>query len=112
MGSNLHGQLGIDDPVETKNSPILVDKLPTNRIQIVSCGGNHTFVSSDDGEVFSWGEGCHGALGTGKLQDQFAPVKVNFPGNTKIVKIDSGLKHTAFLDVTGRIYVCGSNHQG
>ena len=40
MGSNNHGQLGIDDPIDLKNSPILVDRLPVKRYAAIGCGGN------------------------------------------------------------------------
>ena len=32
--------------------------------------------------------------------------------NTRIIKVSAGLEHTAFLDVTGRLFVCGSNEKG
>jgi alpha-tubulin suppressor-like RCC1 family protein len=76
MGSNLQGQLGIDEPDDLRNSPVLVDKLPQKRINTIACGGNRTFVVVESGEVWSWGEGIDGALGQGKLQNAFAPAKV------------------------------------
>lgn len=73
MGSNQNGQLGIGDPVQNKNSPILVEKLPPSRhIAEISCAGNQTFVILDVEEnsaVYAWGQGACGALGIGKVQD-------------------------------------------
>ena len=64
MGSNSHGQLGIGDPVRGKNSPILVEDLPQGRqITDLNCGGNSSILCLEDGSVYSWGEGRHGALG-------------------------------------------------
>ncbi len=43
MGSNSNGQLGIDEPVEYKNSPVLIEKIPAEKeciLSLVACGGN------------------------------------------------------------------------
>lgn len=111
MGSNSHGQLGIDEPTDSKNSPCLVE-LPPKRYSMINCGGNTSFVCSEEGTVYSWGQGRFGQLGSGKTQDRFKPEEVNFKVNTRIIKVSAGLEHTAFLDVTGRIFVCGSNEKG
>ena len=43
MGSNLQGQLGIDDPyTQSKSSPVLVEALVTYKPVQVACGNNHT----------------------------------------------------------------------
>ena len=63
MGCNKQGQLGIDEPCDIKNSPVLVEKLPQKRMNALSCGGNQTFVVCDQGEAYSWGGGAEGALG-------------------------------------------------
>ena len=79
---------------------------------MVACGGNHSFICTDEGEVYSWGEGQYGALGLNSLQDQFRPKRVEILGDSRIVKIDSGLEHTGMVDVAGRIFVCGQNSKG
>ena len=63
MGANEFGQLGIDDPVRYKNSPVLIENVPVRHVSQIACGGNSSFLCSDEGAVFSWGEGQHGALG-------------------------------------------------
>lgn len=67
---------------------------------------------SEDGSVYSWGEGQHGALGLGTLQDQFKPMKIQIANDSRIAKIDCGREHSVLLDVSGRVYVAGSNKQG
>jgi alpha-tubulin suppressor-like RCC1 family protein len=111
MGSNSHGQLGIDETVGMKNSPCLVE-LPPKRINMINCGGNVSFVVTDEGQVFSWGQGKFGQLGRGETQDQFKPEEVKFKISNRIIKANAGLEHVAFLDVTGRLFVCGSNEKG
>lgn len=69
MGTNENGQLGIDDPVRYKNSPVLIENVPVRHINSIACGGNMSFLCSEDGQVYSWGEGQYGALGLATLQD-------------------------------------------
>jgi|TARA_B110000285_G_C14985321_1_gene543481 alpha-tubulin suppressor-like RCC1 family protein len=45
----------------------------------IACGGNHTMVVSDIGDVYTWGEGRYGALGIINTEtDQQRPQKVIF----------------------------------
>jgi len=47
MGSNSHGQLGINDiDIKVKNSPILVESLMDKKPSYISCGSAHTVVST------------------------------------------------------------------
>jgi alpha-tubulin suppressor-like RCC1 family protein len=52
MGSNVLGQLGINDPmIKSSSKPILLqDKYASD----VSCGENHTLIISQEG-VYAWG---------------------------------------------------------
>jgi alpha-tubulin suppressor-like RCC1 family protein len=52
MGSNVLGQLGINDPmIKSSSKPILLqDKFASE----VSCGENHTLIISQQG-VYAWG---------------------------------------------------------
>lgn len=113
MGANENGQLGIDDPVRFKNSPVLIENIPIRHVSQLACGGNSSFLCSDEGTVYAWGEGQHGALGLGTLQDQFKPAKIQIPnGDARIAKIDCGKEHAVMLDISGRVYACGSNKRG
>ena len=46
MGANENGQLGIDDPVRVKNSPVLIESLPVRRVSQIACGGNVSYLLS------------------------------------------------------------------
>ena len=67
MGSNENGQLGIDDPIRFKNSPVLIEDIPVGQVKQIACGGNTSFLCGGEGSVYSWGEGQHGALGLATL---------------------------------------------
>ena len=61
MGSNKEGKLGIGSSDTTHcNVPTLVEGI--RGIQKVSCGGSHTLAINFEGEVYSWGQACYGAL--------------------------------------------------
>ena len=121
MGNNRSGQLGVrDTSVSNTNSPMLVEQMQGFQIVSVSCGGNHTVVATDRGEVYSWGEGRYGALGVIDTEtDQHRPQKVIFQEDAnchekvvKVVQVSAGHKHTAFLDDAGVVFACGNNELG
>jgi len=66
-GHNKFGQLGVGDRKERHKGPVLVEALLSVQLTQVACGHNHTFVLSDDGCLFSCGQGSTGALGHGVL---------------------------------------------
>jgi alpha-tubulin suppressor-like RCC1 family protein len=63
FGSNIEGQLGINDP-NTRHStaPLLVADLITCHIRTaqVACGGSHTSIVTVDGTLYSWGRNVEG----------------------------------------------------
>ena len=43
------------------------------KVETISSGLYHSLVLTDDGEVYSWGQGRFGAIGTGSRKDVFEP---------------------------------------
>ena len=39
-------------------------------------------------------------------------MKIQIPGEARIARVDCGQEHSIFLDVSGRVYACGSNQKG
>jgi alpha-tubulin suppressor-like RCC1 family protein len=61
MGSNIDGQLGIGDrTIIQKTSPILIESMVIYKPLHVSCGGGHSAIVMDNGELFTWGLGHQG----------------------------------------------------
>jgi len=115
VGRNSEGQLGVGDPALAKSSaPLLVEAIPKDEqlepIQ-VSCGANHTAVLMNNGDVYAWGQGQHGATGLQTIQNIFSPMKAEVKGNNKVkfAKISCGKKHSMALDSNGTVYVTGDN---
>lgn len=51
-------------------------ELENKKIKQVECGFSHTVALTEDGEVFTWGEGKQGALGHGDWENIHLPKKV------------------------------------
>jgi hypothetical protein len=64
-GSNKYGQCGCDRKTELVTRPKYVSGLFGHRCVSVACCGAHTFVITDIGKTFSWGQGACGQLGQG-----------------------------------------------
>lgn len=98
----------------------MVEQLLGHKVVDISCGGSHTLLATERGDAYAWGEGRYGAIGTPDTEtDQFRPQKVIFQDNSnshlklvQIYKVSAGFKHSAFLDVQGVVYTCGSNEAG
>eukprot|EP00898_Chlorokybus_atmophyticus_P001382 jgi/Chlat1/2244/Chrsp17S02561 len=73
-GRGLTARGGISDAMEPVTLP-----LPSAG-GMVGCGSAHTMVASADGqELWAWGRGLHGVLGTGDTADQWLPARVALP---------------------------------
>jgi alpha-tubulin suppressor-like RCC1 family protein len=72
FGRNQNGQLGngtTSDCVEARK----VHGLAAECITGVACGAEHSLCLTESGKVFAWGWGAYGNLGTGSLEDEYAP---------------------------------------
>ncbi|XP_051165338.1 X-linked retinitis pigmentosa GTPase regulator-like [Leptopilina boulardi] len=65
MGSNSSGQLGLGTNVTELQTPNLLplDILQNEMISKISCGESHSAILTDNGKIFTCGDGRHGKLG-------------------------------------------------
>ena len=75
-GMNEHGQLGLGDTI-TRRQPVLNSACTGKNISKISCGEAHTAYLSDR-DVFTFGDGSHGALGHGNSKSHLVPKSVLF----------------------------------
>lgn len=93
--------------------PQLLDALPPKTIVVdISCGLGHALFLSQDGKIFSWGNGGHGRLGLGDLSDRTEACNVIFPTNEKFISVQCGASHSLALTAKGQVYSWGKNTQG
>lgn len=96
FGGGEHGQLGHGDKIN-KLKPTLVQALETSRITQITCGWSHSVALSEDGKVWTWGNGDHGKLGLGNGRKYSTPQLVDKLSPFRVVKIASYNEHTAAL---------------
>ncbi len=100
------------------------------RIVSASAGAAHSLALASDGSLFTWGEGSHGQLGHGQLQQIAAVMPANnpitMPSAQKISRLDpnaltpenrvtaisAGASHSMALTVGGAILSFGANWHG
>lgn len=102
FGAGYHGQLGRKAARGHKKYANVPISVPLNEpIRQIACGALHTAVVTDDGKVYSWGDGRWGQLG--HLQEGFSnqplPTQVDALSGVTVVSIACGQNHT--LAVTG-----------
>lgn len=93
--------------------PIRVRFPNREKISRVSCGSDHTLATTDKGDLFAWGVGQYGNLGTGQTHDEYFPVKVACgPKDTVIIHCAAGGKHSLACSSDGRCYAWGHGGNG
>uniref|UniRef100_UPI0037E7E5B3 probable E3 ubiquitin-protein ligase HERC6 n=1 Tax=Semicossyphus pulcher TaxID=241346 RepID=UPI0037E7E5B3 len=95
FGEGSHGQLGHNSS-DNEKGPRLVEGLDGLAAQI-SCGRCHTLVLGSSGQLWAFGNGAKGQIGTGCTDDCLTPTLVNLPWTTdseaatpKDLKISTG----------------------
>ena len=94
-------------------TPTIIDGLVTCQVVQLSCGELHAMGVTSEGEVFGWGVGKDGRLGTGTETNCLVPkeIIVMSADNVKetIKQVECGLDGTMFLTTSHTLYACGSN---
>jgi alpha-tubulin suppressor-like RCC1 family protein len=147
VGLNDNGRLGTGKPdntggpAESRNSMIsdvVIDESHLNQaialkkdriqeisqvkigvpVQKVSCGHKFTLALDMAGQIWAWGKGGDGCLGTGQLEDKWYPELINFThfGNTNeeiaIIDISAGSEHCLAINKCNEIFSWGKGNQG
>ncbi|KAG7333754.1 hypothetical protein KOW79_002161 [Hemibagrus wyckioides] len=111
-GQNSSGQLGLGKDKPSSQSPELLRSLDGIPLAQISAGGDHSFVLSISGAVFSWGRNSAGQLGLGDTNNRHVPVCVKSLNQKKTVFISCGEDHTAVLTKGGLVLTVGSGQYG
>ncbi|XP_059029101.1 probable E3 ubiquitin-protein ligase HERC6 isoform X4 [Mustela lutreola] len=111
-GDNSHGQLGRRD-VQRQEQPKRIPALETLRVDLVSCGKEHSLAVCYKGRVFAWGAGSEGQLGIGEFKEiNLIPRKIKTLTDIKIIQVSCGHHHSLALSEDGRLFAWGSNSHG
>lgn len=114
-GGNAQGQLG-DGSMAFRTSPVAVSMTPFagKTVKKIAVGGSISFVLTNDGIVYTWGQGYSGALGAGNVSDRSTPTAISSTsfGNKVITDISLGHQSAMALAADGTVYTWGYNNFG
>jgi RCC1 and BTB domain-containing protein len=98
----------------SRYTPKLVDgSLVGKKAKEVACGGRHTIVVTEDGMVYSFGDGKEGQLGHCDVENNLFPTMIKAPLEGKcVVQVACGQEHSMALTPEGRIYTWGDGEEG
>ena len=81
----------------------------------VACGGSHTIVLCQNGQIFSFGLSTNGQLGLGtQIQETCHPTEIISPllADKKVTEICCGENHTALITDSGQLFTFGDGRHG
>ncbi|MGH0166749.1 UNVERIFIED_CONTAM: hypothetical protein FKN15_006610 [Acipenser sinensis] len=107
-GRGNYGRLGHGSS-EDQTTPMLVTGLKGLKVIDVSCGSGdaQTLAVSDNGQVWSWGDGDYGKLGRGGSDGCKTPKLVEKLQDLDIVKVCCGSQFSVALTKYGQVYTWG-----
>jgi len=118
-GEDSNGQLGCNS-TKDKSHPVQVHG-PGNvgylsGVTDVAAGWHHSLAVTDDGSVWSWGDGWYGQLGVNSNNDKSTPVQVHGAGNvghlSGVTDVDAGDYHSLAVTSDGSVWAWGDNSYG
>ncbi|XP_019320182.2 probable E3 ubiquitin-protein ligase HERC6 isoform X1 [Panthera pardus] len=111
-GDNSRGQLGRRG-LQREEQPKPIQALETLRVELVSCGKEHSLAVCYKGRVFAWGAGSEGQLGIGEFKEiNLIPQKIKTLTGIKIIQVSCGNYHSLALSEDGQVFSWGSNSHG
>jgi alpha-tubulin suppressor-like RCC1 family protein len=113
FGYNDCGQLGLGDR-ENRDIPTLISLGSRNNDPIVaiSAGCHHSLILTSRGQVYSFGRGEYGQLGTGFISNQVIPSPILNQNIGIIVALAAGESQSLILNSQGQVYSFGDNPNG
>lgn len=78
----------------------------------IRCGYEHFVLLTEEGRVYTWGNGRRLQLGHGDISSQEVPTEVEALAGIRIIKICAGGWHSLALSTFGDVYAWGWNDTG
>ena len=112
-GDGDYGKLGHGNTSTQKLPKRVVGPLVDKLVVQISAGYRHSAAVTDDGFLYTWGEGDFGRLGHGDSQSRFIPTLVKELNGGDVGQVSCGASHTLALSTDGRIiWAFGSGDHG
>ncbi|CRL02239.1 CLUMA_CG015120, isoform A [Clunio marinus] len=106
------GRLGHTEECLSKEHPTKIQYLANKQIINASCGTTYTAVITNNGELYTFGQGRFGKLGHGNSDDKFIPTLVTALKSHKIIDVSCGDSHTLCATDQGKVFVFGDGDFG
>lgn len=106
-GSNQHGQFGIDPKILPATSTFVKLNFFDKTVKQIACGWSHSLLLTEEGQVYSSGDGGRGQLGVKLLKSSSEFVLV--PIEKKVIQICCSLWASFALLEEGSVFVWGQN---
>ena len=110
-GEGSNGSLGINNK-EDKHTPYLLIQPSLQKVIQVCAGEYHTMAINTAGEVYTWGEGSKGQLGTGSSKVELKPVLLEGLSGKRITQGCCGESFCGVLSDQGDVYTWGDSDLG
>ncbi|KAI7844220.1 hypothetical protein COHA_002354 [Chlorella ohadii] len=112
FGRGEDGQLGHGD-AEDRDTPQAVFALVNRGVSLVACGAEYScVVSTREKQLWSWGWGDFGRLGTGDCKDVFVPCPLPSLAGRTVASVACGDTHTLVATDDGQLFTFGRNQSG
>lgn len=106
------GRLGHNDECLTKEKPTKIVSLTDKQVISASCGITYSAAISNNGELYTFGQGRFGKLGHGNSDDKMIPSLVAALKSHKIIDVSCGESHTLCATDQGKVFVFGDADWG
>ncbi|KAF4527744.1 hypothetical protein B566_EDAN014954 [Ephemera danica] len=107
-GWGVHGQLG-HGSIEDEIYPRLIQGLYDKTVTQIAGAHGHSTVLTSCGEVWAFGSGVFGQLGTSLVNKKSIPIPVNLPENIRLIA--SSYFHNLAVGESNSMYTWGSSYQ-
>ena len=116
FGLGQNGRLGVGD-TENRFAPTEIKALSAaGPVRSAVCGDNHSAAVLANGDVYTWGMGSWGRLGTGAQRDAATPKRVEVVDENKarvqFASVACGGYHTLLCGKDGGVFAFGWNRKG
>ena len=80
----------------------------------IAAGHYHSLALCESGNVYGWGYGIDGLLGSGNCENSLKPIRTaqTLTSNLQIVSVHCGAWNSAFISSKGQVFVCGLHDSG
>ncbi|KAG2640114.1 hypothetical protein PVAP13_2KG071400 [Panicum virgatum] len=110
------GRLGHPDIHSGQTTAVITPRQVTvglgrKRVNVVAAAKHHTVISTEAGELFTWGSNREGQLGYPSVDTQSTPRRVSSL-KQRIIAVAAANKHSAAVADTGEVFTWGCNKEG